>query len=161
MSEDIKEIAIEHECPSCKGTGLYVGFAERDGAAIVCKSCAGTGKALHVFRYKEFTGRKRRLNVIQVYGHNPGISIGADRIPGGVPFKEWEADPRAPHRPGTEMRGHVCPAWWYQSADYRRKPAWKECIEAGAFSDCENFKAKSTCWRRWDEDEVKRQKARQ
>lgn len=42
MSEHI--IKIECECNACKGTGLYVGMAERDGAAVVCYTCKGTGK---------------------------------------------------------------------------------------------------------------------
>lgn len=32
-----KEIRIKQECSACNGTGLYVGFAEKDGAAVVCK----------------------------------------------------------------------------------------------------------------------------
>jgi len=34
----------ECECSACKGTGLYVGMAEREGAAVVCSRCKGTGK---------------------------------------------------------------------------------------------------------------------
>lgn len=30
------------ECQACKGTGLYKGMAERDGAAVVCSHCHGT-----------------------------------------------------------------------------------------------------------------------
>jgi hypothetical protein len=27
---------VEAECRACGGTGLYVGFAEKDGCAVVC-----------------------------------------------------------------------------------------------------------------------------
>ena len=37
-------IEFDCECESCKGTGLYVGMAEREGSAVVCHTCKGTGK---------------------------------------------------------------------------------------------------------------------
>ena len=40
------------ECQACGGTGLYKGMAERDGAAVVCSCCNGTGKT--EFTYNEF-----------------------------------------------------------------------------------------------------------
>ena len=31
---------IQIECPSCKGTGLYKGYAEKDDCAVICANCA-------------------------------------------------------------------------------------------------------------------------
>ena len=53
------------ECPSCGGTGLYRGFAERPGTAVVCLECGGQG--WRKLQYTEFTGRKRKNNVKEIY----------------------------------------------------------------------------------------------
>jgi len=34
---------VKVECGSCGGTGLYCGFAEKKGTAVVCLSCGGSG----------------------------------------------------------------------------------------------------------------------
>lgn len=153
----MKKIEIEYACQSCKATGLYVGMAERDGAAVVCHTCDGTGKAVHQFEYEDFTGRKQRKGVQQVYQVNPGICIGKGKdkeytLPdfGGMPYGEWVEG--KPFADGMENRKFTCPAWWYQSADYDRKPEWKECRIGGCFSDCESFKNKAECWKRWDKE---------
>lgn len=151
VSED-KRVEIERECPPCSGTGLYVGMAERDGAAVVCHQCKGTGRDVFRLVYKEFTGRKPRTGLRVVYATNPGIIAAPDVVPGGVPADEWAKDGRAPYRLGAEMREHTCPAWWYQSADHKRKPEWDECIAIGMFSRCEHFDDKHECWARWDRE---------
>jgi hypothetical protein len=48
------------------------------------------------------------------------------------------------------MRNYTCPAWWYQSADYTKKPEWEECIACGSFSECKNFSNKEKCWEKFD-----------
>jgi endogenous inhibitor of DNA gyrase (YacG/DUF329 family) len=58
-NEAMNEIKVE--CPSCGGTGVYHGFAEPEGVAVVCLTCGGTGET--IFRYKPFTGRKRRKGI--------------------------------------------------------------------------------------------------
>ena len=55
---------IRIECSSCNGTGLYVGFAEAKGEAVVCVSCKGTG--CRTISYKPFGGRKRRNGITKV-----------------------------------------------------------------------------------------------
>ncbi len=152
----MKVVEFDYACQSCKATGLYVGMAERDGAAVVCHTCKGTGKAHFKFEYDEFQGRKRNPAVEQVYQINPGIFIGKGKkgeyqLPdfGGMPYGEWLKD--KPFTAGMENRAFTCPAWWYQSADYKKKPKWEECGNwGGSFSDCESFKTKELCWKRWD-----------
>ena len=143
------------QCAECKGTGLYVGFAERDGAGVVCQSCKGSGRRQMKVEYKEFTQRLQRTDVTHVYRTNPGIVVDAGKtVSGGVSIREWEADPTSCEQPGKEMRQHTCPAWWYQSADYSKKPDWKECMGVGAFADCRQFPDKASCWQRWDKEQV-------
>lgn len=141
-------------CKSCEATGLYVGMAERDGAAVVCHTCRGTGETTLTVEWDDFTRRKRRKDVTHVYGTNPGIVAAPSAVPGGVPYPIWETDGEAPHRLGTEMRQHTCPAWWYQAADYSQKPNWKEC-GWGRFVDCKHFPDKARCWARFDAEREK------
>lgn len=154
-----KVIDVFYACQACKATGLYVGMAERDGAAVVCHTCKGSGKARHVFEYEEFEKRKQRKDVQRVYQTNPGIIIGTRGDGtykledfGGMPYGEWLES--KPFSDGMENRKFTCPAWWYQGADYKRKPEWKECRATlgGAFSDCPSFCDKAKCWAKWDKE---------
>ena len=140
------------ECKACKGTGLYIGFAEKEGAAIVCNRCKGTGKEHLKLKYNKFVGRKDNPNVTHVFAVNPGIGVDNGKItPGGVSKEEWLRNPESPKLPGNELRLHTCPAWWYQSADYAKKPNWKEC-GFGNFPQCQYFPTKNKCWERWDKE---------
>lgn len=56
--------SIRTECPACNGTGLYVGFAEAKGEAVVCVNCSGTG--CRTISYKPFGGRKRRNGIEKI-----------------------------------------------------------------------------------------------
>lgn len=148
---------IEHKekCQTCGGTGLYVGLAERDGAAVVCYKCKGTGCFAFRHEYEPFESRVAKAGVVRVYEVNPGIIIGKGNGHtleefGGLTLQDWRAGKA--FTPGTENREHTCPCWWYQSADYKLKPNWKECDEAlgCTFSKCQHFGDKAKCWARWD-----------
>lgn len=52
---------IEAECSSCGGTGIYCGFCEPPGTAVVCHGCDGTGR--EIISYRPFIGRKRKRGV--------------------------------------------------------------------------------------------------
>lgn len=152
-----KEIRIKHECTLCGGTGLYVGLAERDGAAVVCSSCNGGGWQESVF--SRFTGRKERKNVLRVFETNVGIvigkGVGIDLSDfGGMPLAEWAAG--KPFETGTENRAYSCPRWWAQCAG-GPAPKWDECnLSLGqSFNKCKHFCNKSACWRRWDHEGLK------
>lgn len=145
-------IEFEQECKDCKGTGLYMGFAEMQGAAVVCYRCKGTGCKTNRIEYSPFRGRNQRTDVTHVYASNPGIGAAPSVVPGGVPLSIWEHDPEAVNLPGAEMREHTCPAWWYQTVDYKKKPDWKECIIVGSFANCRYFPEKAGCWSRWDKE---------
>ena len=65
-------------CGACHATGVYVGFAEPNGTAVVCLECGGSGMKEveletndgnfppHEWR-KPFTGREMKANVQKVY----------------------------------------------------------------------------------------------
>jgi hypothetical protein len=149
-----KIVEFDQECQECKGTGLYVGMAERDGSAVVCVRCAGTGRFHFKHEYNEFKSRKKRKGIRWVVKVNPGIGVGEGNGHkfqdfGGLSYTDWNAG--KPFPPKSEMRRFVCPAWWYQCEDYDRKPEWKEC-GWGTFSSCQHFGHKEACWARWDRE---------
>jgi len=49
------------QCSSCNGTGLYSGFAEPKGEAVICLGCGGQG--WEHFNYSEYTGRKKKAGI--------------------------------------------------------------------------------------------------
>ena len=158
MAEHV--IEYDAECTACNATGIYVGMGECDGAGVVCSRCGGTGKVHRTIKYKDFDAKVRRKDIKRVFKTNPGIGIGDGENKthgkftlkdfGGMPYEDWFKD--KPFPPKSEMRKFSCPAWWYQCADYSKKPNWDECIGCGAFSDCKNFKDKEKCWERFDEE---------
>lgn len=151
-------IEFDEACKSCNSTGLYVGMGEHDGAAVVCLTCKGSGKHHVRIEYDDYNGRQHREGVKRVYQANPGISIGEKPGKlsledfGGIPYQDW-LEGRSFER-GTENRRFTCPAWWYQSADYERKPEWDECWGSlgRTFSDCPHFGEKAKCWKRFDDE---------
>ena len=153
MNEKHHVIEYDEQCKSCAGSGLYVGFAERDGAAVVCHTCHGTGKHHVKIEYDDFQGRQLRDDVERVYETNPGICLGKGNGHklsdfGGMPYDSWLMN--LPSGVGRENRKYTCPAWWYQSANYKMKPKWEECVVNGAFSGCAHFDNKDRCWQRFD-----------
>jgi len=149
-------LEFDEECKSCGGTGLYAGIDERDGAAVVCHNCKGTGRHHVKIEYDDFVGRKPpTVTIERVYQVNPGIVIGIGKGKyklsdfGGITFEDWDSG--KPFPIGSENRNFTCPCWWYQSADYTKKPKWEEC-GWGSFSSCEYFPDKHKCWERWDSE---------
>jgi len=153
-----KVFEVEEYCANCEGTGIFVGFAEKDGAGVVCHSCDGTGCIHYVHEYEEFVQRKDVSRKIKrVYQVNPGVGIEENdecslEDFGGMPIKEWEAG--LPFPPKSENRKFTCPSWWYLSANYDLKPTWDACHHSWgrSFSECPFFKTKEKCWERFDKE---------
>lgn len=146
----MKRIEFDEKCKACNGTGLYVGIAERDGYAVVCHDCNGTGKYHFVHEYEEFEGRVERRGIRRVIQYNPGIVVGGDHDFGGMSYEDWISGKE--FKPGMEMRKYTCPCWWYQVADYSKKPNWIECWSTSLFPRCKHFSEKEKCWERWDKE---------
>ena len=66
------------ECRSCGATGLYCGFAEPRGTAVICLQCNGSGARdadeVPARGAVPFTGRKRREGIHKV-SHSRGSFI--------------------------------------------------------------------------------------
>jgi hypothetical protein len=150
-------IEFDKRCQDCKGTGVYKGFAENDGFAVICFTCKGTGCYHTKYEYDDFEGKIFDSSIHTVLKTNPGIGIGIDKKQnlskdsfGGMPYQDWWEGKEFPKK--SEMRKFVCPAWWYQSADYNLKPNWKECNGHGIFSSCKKFCNKEECWEKFDQE---------
>lgn len=148
-------IEFDEKCTSCDGTGVYSGMAEGKNVAIVCHTCKGTGCAHVKIKYEDFEKRIVRKDIKHIYEVNPGICIGeGDGYKfsdfGGMPYEDWLAGKK--FKIGMENRKFTCPAWWYQTANYKKKPVWNKCPMSGCFSDCKHFSKKDLCWKRWDKE---------
>lgn len=77
---------IEIQCKSCRGTGLYRGFGEKQGFAVVCWSCGGSGK--DVIDAEPFTGLKPRIDVQRV-GRYIGKYQSVEQNGGSVSYEEF------------------------------------------------------------------------
>lgn len=69
---------IQCECNACHGTGLYSGFAEAKGTAVVCLGCAGTGAA--TVSWTSYSGRKKKAGIKSVsrsQGRSIATGVGA------------------------------------------------------------------------------------
>ena len=150
----IKYIRHKEECSSCNGTGVYIGMAERDGAAIVCSNCNGSGCYSYFHIYTPFVERQTIKNIKRVYEANPGFVIGeGDKFKlkdfGGISYSDWKNG--KDFTKGSEMRSCVCPLWWQQSTSNNNQKL-KQCKDSGLgrFDSCPHFKNKDDCWKQWD-----------
>ena len=84
---------VKAECGSCSGTGLYRGFCEAPGTAVICLTCAGTG--CQIIKYTPFTKRKRK-NGIHTIQFSRGSFIGTGVGGTGAPMTYYEFEKRIP-----------------------------------------------------------------
>jgi hypothetical protein len=150
----MKEIQIQ--CPDCRGKGVYQGFAEKQGAAVICHSCNGRGWTM--FRYDEFNGIVQTKGIKTVFARNHGFVLTTDS-PGGVSYKEWLLDGKKPDEsPQEEHKKQLCPGWFHQNTGYGKLPPTKQlgCKGIGSFDGCSNWKNKKKCWDLWDKVNAKK-----
>jgi hypothetical protein len=157
-------IVIEHvECQACKGTGLYKGFAERGGAAVVCHNCKGTGEVTFTYQYEEFTGRKDIDNVTRVFQGSFGYGLSDSDVTCkdgrvlhysqyGCTYEDWKNGVVPTH-----MKELYCPCQAYNNGignepldRCRESNHWGSLI-----SDCPNHADKMRCWRMFEENQTK------
>ena len=72
---------IQVQCGSCRGTGLYEGFAEPSGEPVVCLNCGGTGAEYLTF--EPYTGRKTKRGVKKVrFSRGNMVALGVGGVVG-------------------------------------------------------------------------------
>jgi hypothetical protein len=146
-------VSIDTQCSSCKGTGIYVGACERDGAGVVCNICKGTGKL--TLNYIPFKGRQLRNDVKRVfegssmyiiyandyedYGWN-GETIHFSQM--GIPYEDWLKGGQP-----LPLRELVCPLQ-HTGQEFK----WRLCndLHGGFISDCPHHKELEKCWAAYD-----------
>jgi hypothetical protein len=157
----MKKIEMEIECQACKGSGVYTGMGEREGAAVVCHKCDGTGAYQYKFSYNEFTGRKQRDDVARVYKSGYGYVIST----GNVKFGDVDIDMDKEGVSYQEfMNGHMpkhsesiaCPMLADQGLCHKIPGFVDECMElnggwVGQISSCKNQCNKRDCWKRFND----------
>lgn len=141
-----RKIGADAQCGACEGTGLYVGMAERDGTAVVCYRCHGTGQVL--VEWIPFQGRQpvprdvTRVHVARGYG----LSSRHPKCQGGLPVAEWA--PGA-HVPADELL--YCP-YLYTHQEWCAHPV-RDGVRGSAplragdvISACRYWSTKAECW---------------
>ncbi len=56
------------ECRSCGATGLYKGFAEPKGTAVICSTCGGKGYVLQTGTLFSFVKKKEGIQRVLMDG---------------------------------------------------------------------------------------------
>ena len=154
----MKKIEIQIECQSCKGTGLYSGFAENKGVAVVCNKCDGTGSYFYTCSYNDFTGRKPKKGIKRVYLSGMGYEIGLGKInfsngigiidmdKEGISYTEFMSGKKPEH-----IKKLGCPMLADQSACHNKKGFTDECNRLNGsritkITNCKKYPDKKECW---------------
>ena len=147
----------EQECPSCKGTGLYKGLGEADGACVVCYNCDGTGRIKVSVKYAKFKGRKKMEGCNRVYTQNMGYGISDKDITGkggffpfskyGCSYEDWLKGVKP-----LPLKFLGCPfqetnqGLKSEDANGLYKTRCKNNSGWGTITDCKLFHNKKKCW---------------
>ena len=131
---------ITAQCSECEGAGLKIGWAEKDGAAVVCRQCHGAGS--RQITYIPFAGRQNNPQAIRVWKINPGYRISPEHTDGGIPVADWLQNPDLVHQPEAAMQVHICPAMWYRE----QEQPFDDCHKVLTYDDCPWWSQKAQCW---------------
>ena len=145
------------KCETCNGTGLYQGFAEQDGAFVICYKCDGTGEIKISLRFKKFKGRENQPKCKRVYTRTMGYGITDKNITVkgrlfpfadyGCTYKEWLKGAKP-----IPLKFLGCP---YQETNQRLqskdvndlyKTRCKENSGWGMIANCKLYNDKHKCW---------------
>jgi len=81
--------SVKAECTSCGATGVYSGFCEARGEAVVCLRCSGTG--CEVVRYTPFTKRRNRKGIETVSNSRGGfIATGVGAVGASISYSSFK-----------------------------------------------------------------------
>ena len=153
----MKNIELDIKCQSCKGTGVYIGMAERDGAGVVCYTCKGTGCQKYKFQYEDFNGIVRRDDVKRVYKKSYGYVLAPKEIDfekvgkidlsvKGVSYQEFLTGKMPEH-----IREFGCPMWIDQGSCHDLKGFTDRCKCFGRIiNHCDDYDKRVECWKDFD-----------
>ena len=163
----------EAECESCSGTGLYQGMCEKDGAAVICSCCKGTGRRTIEFTYNKFTGRKDLKVVERVYITAGGYGICAQDITtkegntikfseAGCSYRDWKngVEPK----PIEDLHcPYIHTSQRMQNQEHKAHSLYKTCCYeylgfGSSLASCKLFKSKDLCWKEYHKLMAKEEK---
>jgi len=79
---------VKAECTACGATGVYSGFCEPEGTAVVCIRCSGTG--CQIISYVPFESRRRRKGIKTVSQSRGGfIATGVGATGKPITYSEF------------------------------------------------------------------------
>lgn len=153
-----KVIKMDVQCPACNGTGLYAGITEKEGCAVVCHQCEGTGCFHYEYSYLPFEKRIGIDDINRVFKKSAGFVHAPDGIvdpdgtgpvdfsEGGCSYENWlKGDDPLP------LKKLYCPkSWTGQSWD---SELCKKLTGAGdLISRCEKRMngTMGECWEEWE-----------
>ena len=145
-----KQATIRIECRNCGATGLSTEFPLKDGSAVRCPKCKGTGA--EEIKAALFTEKKTRDDVEHVWANIVNYVITPDKFSGGASYQEWLDDPGIIHEIGREIREASCPMSWYQAANHKLRPQWDECNRVNHIPSCPWWNRKDKCWKQFDKE---------
>ncbi len=140
-------------CQSCSGTGLYIGMAERDGAAVICTKCDGTGCYSYKFTYEDFVQRKARKGVSRVFKTSAGYVHSSKDVNGvefsksGVSYDEWLRG----KEPGP-IKELYCPKQWTHQS-WNSSTCNANCFAGSLIRDCSYRSEMAKCWEEYDKSQ--------
>lgn len=160
-------LELDVECRDCGATGLYMGLGERNGCAVVCHTCKGTGCEHIKLEFTKFKKRKKRTDVKRVFEHGAGFVHSAEDVTlegqtirfseGGATYEEWLAG--AELKPVKDL---YCPFLWsgqaLQLPDEDKNNLYKDrCSKKVALghsiTQCGFWGEKAHCWEQYEESE--------
>lgn len=81
---------VKAECGDCGGTGLYSGMCEKEGTAVVCLRCGGTG--CEEIRFTPFERRKGRRGIHTVsLSRGSFIATGVGATGRSISYQEFQS----------------------------------------------------------------------
>lgn len=153
--------AISHRivCEPCQGTGLVVGEMEREGAAVPCILCFGSGAIL--VGYNAFEKRLPMHGITHVFPYTAGAAFRRSGTSAtGTPYAVWQSEGCSR---GDEPRDCMCPVEIYGEdvllfgkTGMKADTDW--CLQVQpaiqrwgrAITQCPAFASKSVCWQAFD-----------
>jgi hypothetical protein len=161
----MKELKMNIECQSCKGTGIYHGIGEGDGVGVICYTCYGTGCEEFCLEYMPFTKRKKRTDIKRVHKNGTQWKLGLGKIKfnisnneiceidmnkEGVSYKEFLTG-----KTPKEIKQLQCPMLADQGACSNKEGFKDKCYElglsvCGMITQCKNYENRLECWKRFE-----------
>lgn len=148
-------------CPSCGGSGIFQGMAERETGAVPCNKCDGKGWIDIKINYTPFKKKVIRKGVKRIYPANTGYFVSGEDVVTedgvalnyskyGISYKEWLKG-KIP----VPMKELYCPNTYLRSKGGENgiNPT-KDCEEGlskcNSISKCECWSDKKRCWEMYE-----------